>query len=88
MSLQSFKTAQYYAKPDGEDYHGKMLATNRYALAVSVPLAYLDIIMFTKPKGTFPSIARFFYWTGPALATASAFTTTTYLAARMRGKDD
>lgn len=88
MALQTFKNAQYYARPDGEDYYGKMLATHRYMLAGAVPFAYMDIIMVNKPKGVFPTIRRFFYWTAPAAAMASAFTTTTYLSTRIRGKDD
>jgi aryl-alcohol dehydrogenase-like predicted oxidoreductase len=30
--MPSFFTAQYYDKPDGEDYVGKMMASNRLAI--------------------------------------------------------
>lgn len=86
--MQSFFDAQYYAKPEGEDYVGKMCATNRYAIQGALGAASLDVIMYSHPKGYLPTIARFGWWLGPAIGMASAFTTTTYMANRLRGKDD
>lgn len=86
--MQSFFDAQYYAKPEGEDYVGKMMATNRYAIQGALGAATTDIIMFTHPKGYLPTIARVAWWLGPAVGMASAFTTGSFLMNRIRGKDD
>ena len=85
MSL--FK-AQYYDKPEGEDYVGKMLATNRMALQAALGLSTFDVIMYSHPKGFLQTASRFMYWMGPAVGMASAFTTGAYLANKLRGKDD
>lgn len=44
--------------------------------------------MFSHPKGYLPTVARFMWWIGPAVGMASAFTTGTYIATNLRGKDD
>lgn len=103
-------TSQYYDKPEGEDYVGKMFATNRLACQAGlgagkksrentrnsqkfinkIPfvLAVFDIIMYTHPQGFLQTTSRLAYWLGPAVGMASAFTTTAYLANKLRGKDD
>lgn len=86
--LQSFRKAQYYLHPEGEDYTGKLFATNKYLLAGAIPVSFLDILLYSKPKGVFPTIRRFAWWTAPAIATATAFTTVTFAATRAREKDD
>jgi NADH dehydrogenase (ubiquinone) 1 alpha subcomplex subunit 11 len=83
-----FITAKFYAKPDGEDYVGKMLASNRFILMGLTPLATSDVLMLTKPKGYLSTIACFAKWFGPAIGMASAFTTVSYAAYHIRGKDD
>ncbi|CRL06430.1 CLUMA_CG019458, isoform A [Clunio marinus] len=86
--MQSFLTAQYYAKPDGEDYSGKMFATNRYALQAGFAAGVFDVIMYSHPKGYLPTLSRLAWYAGPAVGMASAFTTATYAATKLRGKDD
>lgn len=44
--------------------------------------------MKSHPQGFLPTVSRFAYWLGPAAGMATAFTTTTYMATRLRGKDD
>jgi hypothetical protein len=88
LKMQSILSAKYYAKPDGEDYIGKMCATNRYAIQAALGAATMDVVMYTHPKGYLPTIARFAWWLGPAVGMASAFTTGTFMANRIRGKDD
>jgi len=82
MSL--FK-AQYYDKPEGEDYAGKMIATNRMTLAAAVLCATTDVVMVSHPKGFLPTVSRFMYWMGPAVGMASAFTTAAYVSQKLRG---
>jgi NADH dehydrogenase (ubiquinone) 1 alpha subcomplex subunit 11 len=86
--MQNFFDAQYYAKPEGEDYVGKMMATNRYMIQGALGAATTDIIMYSHPKGYLPTIARLAWWLGPAIGVASAFTTGAYVATNVRGKDD
>lgn len=84
----SLFTSQYYDKPEGEDYVGKMLATNRIAVQGALGLGTVDIIMATKPRGILPIISRYVWWTGPAVGMASAFTTGAYMSQKLRGKND
>lgn len=83
-----FVKAQYYAKPDGEDYTGKIMASNRFILMGVMPLATSDVLMLTKPKGYLATIACYAKWFGPAIGMATAFTTASYAALHLRGKDD
>lgn len=86
--LRNLFTAQYYAKPEGEDYIGKLAASNRHAVTAAVGVSMIDVIMVAHPKGFLPTVSRFMYWIGPAVGMATAFTTTTYAATRLRGQDD
>jgi hypothetical protein len=88
MALETLKNARYYNKPDGEDYVGKMIATNKYMLMAAIPIAFHDVVMITKPKGVLATLARYGKWIGPAIGMASAFTTATYMACNLRKKDD
>jgi NADH dehydrogenase (ubiquinone) 1 alpha subcomplex subunit 11 len=88
MDLSIFKNARYYNKPEGEDYTGKMIATNGLMLMGAIPLATGDMLMFTKPKGYLGTIGVYAKWMGPAIGMASFFTTTVYAANHIRGKDD
>lgn len=78
----------YYAKPDGEDYSGKMIASNRLILMGALPFATVDMLMYSKPEGYLASAACYAKWVGPAVGMASAFTTGCYAAQHLRGKDD
>lgn len=51
-------------------------------------LGLTDVVMYSHPKGYLPTISRFMWWIGPAVGMASAFTTGTYIATNLRGKDD
>lgn len=84
----SLLKAQYYDKPEGEDVFGKMAATNRYALSAGLVWSTYDVLFISKPQGYIRAIGRYGYFTGPAMAMASAFTMTTYAATKLRGKDD
>lgn len=86
--MQSFFKAQYYAKPAGEDYVGKMFATNRLTMSAALGCSVIDILMISHPKGFLPTAGRFMYWMGPAVGMATAFTTGAYLSTQLRGKDD
>lgn len=83
-----FLKTQYYAKPDGEDYPGKMIASNRFILMGAIPMAIGDALMYSHTKGYIQTIACFAKWMGPAMGMASAFTTGAYAAQHLRGKDD
>lgn len=84
--MELFKTASYYAKPEGEDYTGKMVATNRHMLLLSLPFASMDVLMYTKPTGYLATIARYGKWVLPAMGMASMFTTGVYATTNLRGK--
>uniref|UniRef100_A0A2M4C1K7 NADH dehydrogenase [ubiquinone] 1 alpha subcomplex subunit 11 n=1 Tax=Anopheles marajoara TaxID=58244 RepID=A0A2M4C1K7_9DIPT len=84
MSLK----ANYYDKPEGEDLFGKMIATNKYALAGGLGWSTVEVMMVSKPKGYVPTIARYVYFTGPFVGMASAFTVGAYAANKLRGRDD
>jgi NADH dehydrogenase (ubiquinone) 1 alpha subcomplex subunit 11 len=79
---------QYYQRPEGEDFTGKMVATNKYMFAFAAPLAACDILMYTHPKGALATVATFAKWVGPAAGMASLFTAGTYFSCILRGKDD
>lgn len=81
-------TAQFYDKPDGEDFAGKMIASNRFILAGAIPFATADVLMYSHPKGYLATLGCFAKWIGPAMGLATAFTTATYAAQHLRGKDD
>ncbi|XP_053688243.1 uncharacterized protein LOC128737596 [Sabethes cyaneus] len=84
----SLLKSQYYDNPEGTDLVGKMIATNKYALALGVGFSSFEVLMVSKPKGIMPSLARYVYFTGPFVGMASAFTVGAYTANRLRGKDD
>lgn len=72
--MSSLVKAQYYAKPEGEDAMGKILATNKYAIATGLTVSTFDVLMVSHPKGYGPTLARFLYFTGPLMGMATAFT--------------
>lgn len=85
----SLAKAQYYAHPEGKDAFGKMVATNRYALAVGLIASSYDVLMGSKPSGYAKTLGRFAYITAPCLGMASAFTMTTLALTKARdGKCD
>ena len=86
--MEFFTKAQYYNKPEGEDFVGKMVATNKYMLAGAIPAATMDVLMYSHPKGSLATMARYAKWIGPAMGMASMFTAGAYLAYHLRGKDD
>lgn len=85
--MELFKTASYYAKPEGEDYIGKLVATNRHMLLAALPLASLDVLMYTKPNTYLGTLARYGKWVVPAMGMATMFTTGVYAATRISGQD-
>lgn len=84
----SLAKLQYYDHPEGQDAFGKMVATNRYALTFGLIASSYDVLMYTKPSGYAATLGRFAYITGPMLGMASAFTMTTLVATKVRGKCD
>lgn len=78
----------YYNKPEGTDCYGKMLATNSYAVTAGLAWSTIDVLMYSHTKGYLPTLGRFAYNIGPMMGMASAFTLTTYMATKARGKDD
>ncbi|XP_055531675.1 uncharacterized protein LOC129722334 [Wyeomyia smithii] len=84
----SLLNTRYYDKPEGTDLFGKMIATNKYALAAGLGYSSIEVLMVSKPKGIMPSLARYVYFTGPFVGMASAFTVGAYTANKLRGKDD
>lgn len=84
----SLAKLQYYDKPEGQDAFGKMIATNKYALFCGLVASSYDVLMLSKPSGYMAALGRFGYITGPCVGMASAFTMTTLVANKVRGKDD
>ncbi len=84
----SLLKVQYYDKPEGQDFFGKIVSTNRHALAVGLVASTYDVLFLTKPQGYIKTIGRYGYFIGPFMGMATAFTVTTYAANRLRGKDD
>lgn len=89
-SLSNYK---YYDEPEGENLLGKLLATNRFAVQGGLMFgSYMALGNFPEhEKGLrrYQLIAgRIAYFTLPAIACATAFTTTVYVATRLRKKDD
>lgn len=79
---------RYYDQPEGKDLFGKLVITNAYMGTVGVIWSTYDVLMLTKPQGYFNTFSRYAYHTGPFMGMATAFTLTTYLANKFRGKDD
>lgn len=83
------KKPQYYAKPDGEDLFGKVLATNRYAFIIGTMAGLQDITLYSKKlKGLQPNLGRVLWYVVPIVGMTNVWTFTTYAATRFRGKDD
>uniref|UniRef100_A0A1B0AF86 NADH dehydrogenase [ubiquinone] 1 alpha subcomplex subunit 11 n=1 Tax=Glossina pallidipes TaxID=7398 RepID=A0A1B0AF86_GLOPL len=78
----------YYDKPEGEDFFGKMLASNTYAAIFGLTWSTYDVLMYSRTKGYLPTLGRFAYNTGPMIGMASAFTLTVYGLTNLREKDD
>lgn len=51
-------------------------------------LATYDVVLYSKPKGVPNILGRYVYITGPMMGIATAFTTVTFAATKLRGKDD
>lgn len=85
---KSLLKAEYYDKPEGEDFAGKLVATNKLAATVGTGLAITDVLLYSHPKGYLATLGRFAYFIGPCCGIASAFTFGTFLSTRLRGKDD
>lgn len=86
--LEFFHKPAYYDKPEGQDYAGKMIATNRQMLLVTFPIASMDVLMYTKPVGFGATLARYGTWFLPAMGIASMYTTGVFASTVIRGKDD
>lgn len=83
------KKPQYYAKPDGEDLFGKVLATNRYAFLIGATAGLQDVVLYSKHlKGFQPNMGRVLFYVIPIVGMANAWTFTTFASTRFRGKDD
>lgn len=85
---KSLLQRNYYDHPEGEDIIGKMIATNKYALAVGIGFSTVDVLLYSHTKGYLATLARYAKFTGPLLGVASAFTLGTFMTTRLRGKDD
>lgn len=79
---------RYYDQPEGQDLFGKLVITNAYMVTFGAVWSTYDVLMITKPQGYFNTFSRFAYHTGPFMGMATAFTLTTYMANKFRGKDD
>lgn len=82
---------KYYDKPEGQDLLGKLIATNREILPYGVTWGLVDAFFFNGRllPGFQQKFGRVLHFTWPAVGVATAFTTTTYFAAKFRnGKDD
>lgn len=88
LGKMSLVKANYYDSPEGSDLFGKMVATNKYAVAAGLGWSSVEVLMISKPKGVIPTLGRYVYFTGPFIGIASAFTVGAYAANRLRGKDD
>lgn len=79
---------RYYDTPDGQDWAKKQYYLIRKAMIVSGMYTPIDVIYLTTPKGFFPVVERIIRtYTRPLLA-VSLFGTGTYVATKLRGKDD
>lgn len=79
---------RYYDSPDGQDLFLKMEYVWRKVGMFSTGLAALDVFHITMPKTYWGMIERYFrVWT-PPMAAATVFTTTVYIATKLRKKDD
>lgn len=78
----------YYDKPDGEDLMSKLIYTNKWGIGGAVVIATHDAVLYTRTKGYLPTLARYVYWTAPAVAMVSTFTIGTFMSTRLREKDD
>lgn len=86
--MASLIKRKYYDHPDGEDIIGKMIATNKWAVAVGVAFSTVDVLLYSHTKGYTATLARYVKFTGPLVGIASAFTLGTFMTTRFRGKDD
>lgn len=89
-SLHNFR---YYDDPEGENLAGKLVATNRFALQGGLMygsyMAFANFPEHEKGIRCYQLVAgRIAYFTLPAIACATAFTTTVYVATRLRKTDD
>lgn len=84
-------TVKYYDKPEGQDLLGKLVATNRITIPFGFTWGVCDA-MFHGGRmldGFQHKFGRILHFTWPAAGVATAFTTATYFAAKLRnGKDD
>lgn len=78
----------YYDKPEGHDLLGKLVATNRTLTFYGTFWGLIDSSMLARKQGYPYMIGRIWHFTWPAAGVATAFTTTAYLGAKLREKDD
>ncbi|KDR18623.1 NADH dehydrogenase [ubiquinone] 1 alpha subcomplex subunit 11 [Zootermopsis nevadensis] len=78
----------YYDTPDGEDCFKKLLYTARIAAVSGVIVSVVDVRLFSRTQGFYPTVARFAHFTFPFIGMAAAFTATTCIATSARHKDD
>lgn len=78
----------YYDHPEGEDIMGKMIATNKWALAIGVGFSTVDVLLYSHTKGYMATMARYLKFTGPLVGATTAFTVGTFMCNKLRAKDD
>lgn len=81
-------TVKYYDKPEGQDLLGKVIAINRIVLPYASAAGVAAAFMHTKVTGFQATAGRIFYFVWPISGAATAFATTSYFGAKLRGKDD
>ncbi|XP_047117204.1 NADH dehydrogenase [ubiquinone] 1 alpha subcomplex subunit 11 [Schistocerca piceifrons] len=78
---------KYYDSPEGQDCLKKMWYTTKTGALIGLGLSSFDVIMYSRPKGYFPTLMRYGYITLPIMGMAASFSATTCIATNARGKD-
>lgn len=81
-------TVKYYAKPEGEDLLGKVIAINRNVLPYGFVSGITHACMHSNAVGIQATTGRVFHMMWPVTGAATAFATVSYFGCKIRGQDD
>ncbi|XP_012271824.1 uncharacterized protein LOC105695105 [Orussus abietinus] len=84
---EKYAKLRYFNAPDGEDLLGKLWGSGRIALLTGINFGLLDALVLSRPFRV-PTLNNLAYSTMPLLGIATTFTSVTYAATNIRGKDD
>ncbi|KAK0168866.1 hypothetical protein PV327_002630 [Microctonus hyperodae] len=78
----------YYDSPEGKNPWEKIWGLTKYAIPTGIFFSTADAVLITQARNALEAANVLGYWMVPLIGLSTAFTSVTYIATNLRGKDD